>query len=181
MGRYEWFLAQAVPWMDAGVAKGLANYGEGGLSEEQQRLLISAPPGAPGQPEAFLTKAARDRALGRFGPYTQFVPISWLEAQNAGFTMADIACGHVFGELGFAWIVPPLIDAVVQQMKAEIGWAGAIVIGRTCYEIFCTPNGSINVDAHPAFGVRAGEQQMTITAHWLNGEFSRRLGISDTV
>jgi hypothetical protein len=126
--------------------------------------------------EAFATVAARDQALGRVDAYTEYVATTSAAVKAAGRKLAEIACGHGFGEDGFLWIAPPLVHAVAREMTIGTGWPGAIIIGRVCYEI-SMQNGRVTLDAHPMLGITTDKKQTAMTMNWLRAAFARRLGI----
>ena len=112
--------ARPIAKLSDALIRDLEEHGPEGLSEQHDALLTMAAGVAPGRPEVFTSCAARDAALGDYGPYTQFVRASWNEASAAGFEVQDIAIGHHLGDPAFDLIAPQVLDAVARGM-AESG------------------------------------------------------------
>ena len=83
--------ARPIAKLSDALIRDLEEHGPEGLSEHHDALLTMAAGVAPGRPEVFTSCAARDAALGDYGPYTQFVRATWNEAYAAGFEVQDIA------------------------------------------------------------------------------------------
>ena len=144
------------------------------LTDSDDALLDSVRGVAPGFPEAYASKEARDVALGCYGNYVKFFPTTAKEAEVAGFEAKDVAIGHRLGELGFGQVAPHVLDAVARDMALNDG-SGSIVIARTRYGVNVVRDGHIAVSACPEFGVNADEQQIETTMRWLQVEFRKRL------
>lgn len=146
--------------------------------------LLTDSVGAPVYPEVFASVAARDAALGAYGPYTIFTPTSWAEAEAAGFTATDLAVGHDLAKPGFDRVAQTVLDAVAENIESDLG-PTVVVIARVRYEIDRDGNGEIGVSACGDFGVNAhpDNPQAEVTMRWLEGEFSqfsRRLSATGT-
>lgn len=106
------------------------------LSDEEDDLCNRACGVAPGFPEAFASAAARDAALGPFGPYVKFVEASWTQAEAAGFPSSSVAIGHALHDHGFTDVAPLILDAAASCLREND--EHDIIINRTRYIIRAT-------------------------------------------
>lgn len=171
----KFFFATTVAQLPADIERTLGAQGEAHLSDEQDERFTDVCGVAPGPPEAFATRAARDARLGPFGAYARVIETSWGQAVAAGFTASEVAIGHQLGEAGFDRVAKPVLDAVARKMQLT-GEPGMIVIARSRYEVSIGSDGQIDVAGGPlelnvTYDVPIG----WATVDWLREAFSARL------
>lgn len=161
--------ARPVLTLPAELAKKLEAVGPGGLEDREGEVYRSVLGMLPGWPEAFATKAARDAALGPYGPYANFVPTTFAEVQNAGFTASGIAIGHPLGDPDFETVAPAVLKAMAERV-ADDGHA-TVIIGRVRYEIGSFRD-DVGVSALPEFDARGEPTVINKTMRWLNDNYA---------
>jgi hypothetical protein len=111
------------------------------LSDEDNELYDAICGVAPGFPEVFASAEARDAALGYFGPYVEFVPATWIEAETAGFPIASVAIGHALRDPAFPKVASKILDAVASCLQDDD--CHDVVIHRTRYVVRRLTNGTV--------------------------------------
>lgn len=134
----------------------------------------------PNTTEVFLTRVARDKALGHHGPFVEFIPTSWDEHRKAGLDITDIGVGHSIGQTGFATLAQTVVDAHAPRITRN-GTPDPIVIARVTYLVCLSASGRITVGPMPRYGVVPDSDQTTATADWLRLAFGARLGSASSV
>jgi hypothetical protein len=131
--------ARPVPRLPSSLATKLA--ASPVLSDEDNELYDAICGVAPGFPEVFASTEARDAALGYFGPYVEFVPATWIDAETAGFLIASVAIGHALRDPSFPQVAPPILDAIASRLEDDD--CADVVIHRTRYVVRRITNGTV--------------------------------------
>jgi hypothetical protein len=131
--------AQPVPRVPDALAAKLA--ASAVLTDDDDELYNRICGVAPGFPEAFASAEARDAALGFFGPYVEFVPATWREAEIGGFSIYHVAIGHALRDPLFAETAPKILDAVASRLKDDD--SHDVIVHRTRYLVRRLTNGTL--------------------------------------
>lgn len=170
------YFARAVPIpaiADALAAKAAS----GTLSDGEDDLFTRIYGVAPGFPEAWATPEARDAALGEFGPYVQFVPATWVQAEAGGFPISSVAIGHGLTDPAFAEVAAPILDAVAVELQDADCHGHDVIINRTRFIVVRQKDGRLRTCGWatefdgPAIETDTG----MATVAYLDREFNRRL------
>jgi hypothetical protein len=145
------------------------------LSDEDDELYTDICGVAPGFPEVFASTEARDAALGPFGPYVQFVPTTWIEAEGAGFPISSVAIGHALRDPAFAEVAPKILDAVAHRLQDDD--AHDVIIHRTRYVVRRPTGGAIKTCGWVAEfdGPAIDVNDATETVAYLDRELNQRI------
>jgi hypothetical protein len=146
------------------------------LPIDDEELLNNLAGVAPGFPEAFATRQARDAALGQFGPYVDFVPASWPQMAAVGWAVSSIAIGHAVGDAAYSRVAPQILDAVAERLRTRADVE--VIIHRNTYHVIRNEQGLVRVvGAYALFDAVPddGQNDLVRTTRHLADELNSRL------
>jgi hypothetical protein len=147
------------------------------LSDDENDLFTRICGVAPGFPEAWASPEARDAALGEFGPYVQFVPAPWVQAEAGGFPLSGVAIGHRLTDPEFAQVATPVLDAVAVELQDPDCRGHDVIINRTRFIVVRQKDGTVRTcgwaTEFDGPAIEADTGMATVT--YLDRELNRRL------
>jgi hypothetical protein len=169
------YFARPIPVISEALAAKVA--ASATLSDDEDDLFTRICGVAPGFPEAWATPEARDAALGEFGPYVQFDPATWAQAEAGGFRISSVAIGHPLRDPEFVQVAAPVLDAIAAELQNPYCRGHDVIIHRTRFMVVRQKDGTVRTCGWatefdgPVIETDAGMETVT----YLDRELNRRL------